>query len=172
MNDRGMTTDVVELILTDHRRFEELFRQLRSEEDHRRTRQGMLSALLVAHAVAEDGEVYPALRQHLGNDVIEHGEEEHLEGHQALLALLEVDEVGSRRWTAALDELERTIGHHLDEEETTILDATRKQVPAAQRAELGGRFLQLREDALDSDCGSLARVRKLVEAAESGQPNS
>ena len=70
---------------------------------------------------------------------------------------------------AVLDELERTIGHHLDEEETTILEATRKQVPAAQRAELGGRFLQLREDALDSDCGSLARVRKLARALEAGR---
>src|SRR4051794_32131877 len=44
-----MATDVVELILADHRRFEELFRELRDRTSDRPALLGELAELLVAH---------------------------------------------------------------------------------------------------------------------------
>ena len=55
--------DVVELILADHRWFEDTLRGLRDETSDRAALLADLSAVLVAHAKAEEAKVYPALRR-------------------------------------------------------------------------------------------------------------
>ncbi|WP_231849750.1 hemerythrin domain-containing protein [Saccharopolyspora erythraea] len=163
-HERMPVTDVVELILADHRTFERLFRELRDSLGDRAEHQRELSGLLVAHAVAEEREVYPALRRYLDDSVIEHGSEEHLDGHQALLDLLESPEVGSAHWRARLDHLEETIAHHLDEEEQAILHQATRSVPEPVRTDLGRAFVRIRERELTADCGSPDRVREPVRA--------
>lgn len=159
-----MTTDVVELILSDHRRFEDLFRELRSVGGDRRTALAELSALLVAHAEAEESEVYPVIRAsaEVDDDEIDHGAEEHEEGHQALLELLEVGEPGAAGWDAKLEALSGSITHHLDEEERTILNDARQTVTPHRRDELGQAFLRARQRFLDEDCGRVDYVRRVV----------
>ena len=92
-----MTDDVIELILADHRRFEDLFRDLRDDTNDRAKLLAELAARLVAHAEAEEAEVYSALRRYKKVDAeeVEHGAEEHAEGHQALLALMEIEDTSS-----------------------------------------------------------------------------
>ncbi|MFB9906116.1 hemerythrin domain-containing protein [Allokutzneria oryzae] len=159
-----MATDVVELILADHRRFEELFRALRDRTSDRGALLGELSALLVAHAEAEESEVYPALRRFkkVDDDEIDHGAEEHAEGHQALLSLLEVRDTASQEWEDKLEDLVKALSHHVDEEERTILNDARDTVPDQRRAELGKAFTKARGDRLNADCGSITHVRTLV----------
>ncbi|MFC6092750.1 hemerythrin domain-containing protein [Saccharothrix lopnurensis] len=159
-----MATDVVELILEDHRRFEELFRQLRDRNSDRTALLGELAALLVAHAEAEESEVYPALKRYkeVDNDEVDHGAEEHAEGHQALLALMEVTDTESEDWESKLEELVEALNHHVDEEERTILNDAREQVEDARRAELGKLFLEIRQDHLDDDCGDISYVRRIA----------
>lgn len=161
-----MSGDVVELILADHRRFEDLFRELRSSEGERRQALADLSALLVAHAEAEEAEVYPVLRQQtrVDEEEVEHGAEEHAEGHRALLALWDAGEPGSEDWDDKLEELSESITHHLDEEERTILNDARETVGDAQRAELGEAFTRARKEKLDADCGRPDYVRSLVDS--------
>ncbi|NUT93417.1 MAG: hemerythrin domain-containing protein [Saccharothrix sp.] len=161
-----MATDVVDLILDDHRRFEELFRQLRDRESDRPTLLGELAALLVAHAEAEESEVYPALKRYkrVDDEEVDHGAEEHAEGHQALLALMEVADTSSEEWESKLEELVEALNHHVDEEERTILNDARSEVPDDRRAELGQAFLDVRQDRLDDDCGDLEYVRKIAKA--------
>ncbi len=158
------THDVVELILEDHRRMEELFRQMRSVEADRAQALKEFSDLLIAHALAEENEVYPALKRYrnIDNEEVEHGEEEHEEGNEALLALLEVDEVGSDEWDEKLEELVEAITHHADEEERTILNGARENVAMKRREELGAAFLKERANQLGSGCGSIENVRAIV----------
>ena len=59
---RPVAGDVVELILDDHRRFETLLRQLRDASSDRDAVRRALAALHVAHAEAEERQVYPTLR--------------------------------------------------------------------------------------------------------------
>ncbi|WP_030761690.1 hemerythrin domain-containing protein [Streptomyces sp. NRRL F-2664] len=164
MAGEGKGQDVVEAILEDHRTMEELFRRMRSVEADREAARDQFSALLIAHGEAEEAEVYGALKRFRGvdDDEVEHGEEEHAEGNEALLKLLEVDEVGSDEWDERLEDLVQAVSHHLDEEERTILNGTRENVPAERRAELGAAFLAERERQLASDCGSIENVRKIV----------
>ncbi len=163
-----MSNDVIELILSDHRRFEDLFRGLRDRNSDRSGLLGELSDVLVAHANAEEKEVYPALRRFrkVDDEEVEHGAEEHAEGHQALLALLEVDDTESQDWEDQLEELVETINHHVDEEERTILNEAREAVSDGRRAELGEAFAAARAGELDDHPGRLDRVRELVSRTE------
>lgn len=159
-----MSEDVIELILADHRRFEDLLRTLRSSEADRSSALGEIAALLVAHAEAEEKEVYPVLRTLSSEDAedVDHGAEEHAEGHEALLALMECDEPGSEQWDSRLEELSESLTHHLDEEERTVLNDARSEVDAQRRAELGRAFTAKRRELIDSGCGRIENVRDLV----------
>ncbi|MEU5334023.1 hemerythrin domain-containing protein [Streptomyces asoensis] len=158
------TRDVVELILRDHRRMEDLFRLMRSVEADRAQALREFADLLIAHAHAEEAKVYPALKRYkkIDDDEVEHGEEEHEEGNKALLALLEVDEVGSDEWDSKLEDLVEAVTHHADEEERTILNGAREYVAMERREELGDEFLAERERQLGTDCGSVENVRRIV----------
>ncbi|WP_030692116.1 hemerythrin domain-containing protein [Streptomyces globisporus] len=156
--------DVVAVILKDHRTMEDLFRKMRSVEADRAAALKEFAALLIAHGEAEEAEVYGALKRYKGvdNEEVEHGEEEHAEGNEALLKLLEVEDVGSEEWDARLEELVEAVSHHVDEEERTILNGARESVSDERRAELGRAFQEERAKQLASDCGSLENVRKIV----------
>ncbi|WP_250402839.1 hemerythrin domain-containing protein [Streptomyces cellostaticus] len=158
------TRDVVELILQDHRRMEDLFRLMRSVEADRAAALREFADLLTAHALAEEAEVYPALKRYkdIDDEELEHGEHEHDDGNRALLRLLEVAEVGSEEWDSALEALVEAITHHTDEEERTILNGARENVATQRREELGVAFLQERERRLKEGSGSVENVRRIV----------
>lgn len=164
-----MKNDVVDLILADHRRFEDLLREIRNVEADRNQALAELSALLVAHAEAEEKEVYQTLR-YKADDVtgeeVEHSSEEHDEGHEALLELLEVEVMDSVEFGEAVEKLTEALSHHMDEEERTILNPAREEVSDEVREQLGKAFAEERQRQIDNDCGSIDKVRQLVE--ESG----
>ena len=127
---RPIAGDVVELILEDHRRFESLLRQLRDASSDRDLVRQAFAALHVAHAEAEEKYVYPTLRRKRAIDAEEeeHGEEEHAEGHQALLAVLELKGTDTQAFDDAIEKLAEAVNHHLTEEELTILNPAREEV--------------------------------------------
>jgi hypothetical protein len=164
---RPVSGDVVELILEDHRRFEQLLRQLRDSSSDRDAVRRVLAALHVAHAEAEEQFVYPALRRKraIGEHEADHGEEEHAEGNERLLAVLELKGTDTQSFDDAVEELATAINHHLTEEELTILNPARDDVPERVRGDLGERFATERNRQIDADCGSVDNVRRLVLAA-------
>lgn len=162
------TEDVVELILRDHRTMEDLFREMRSVDADRAAALRRLADLLIAHAEAEETEVYPALRRYRNVDEedVEHSVEEHTEGNEALLALLEAGPPGGEDWDEKLEDLVQAVTHHLDEEERSLINDTRENVAESRRAELGRAFARARRDQLASLPGRVENVRRLVEEAE------
>jgi hypothetical protein len=168
MNDvvdvhRPVSGDVIELILADHQLFEVLLRKVRDSSFDRAAALSALSAVLVAHAEAEEKFVYPKLRKRsaVGEHEAEHGEEEHAEGHEALLKVLELDGTDTEEFDDAVEELSATLYHHVVEEELTILNPAR-EVDTPTRAELGEAFATERNRQIDDDCGAVANVRALV----------
>ncbi|MYR42746.1 hemerythrin domain-containing protein [Streptomyces sp. SID5910] len=156
--------DVVELILRDHRRMEDLFRTLRNVQADRAAALAEFANLLIAHASAEEDKVYPALRRYknVDDDDVDHSVHEHEEGNEALLALLEVEDTASQEWEDKLEELVTAVNHHADEEERTLINDARENVADERRAELGKAFQEARARYLDAGCGSVENVRKLV----------
>jgi hemerythrin superfamily protein len=165
---RPVAGDVVELILEDHRRFETLLRQLRDSSSDRDAVRRAFSALHVAHAEAEEKHVYPNLRKKraISADEEEHGEEEHAEGHEALLAVLELKGTDTQAFDDAVEELAKKVNHHLTEEELTILNPAREEVSEPAKADLGLAFATERNAQLDADCGRIENVRAIVARAE------
>jgi hemerythrin-like domain-containing protein len=159
--------DVVEIILADHRWFEEALRELRDVQSDRSAVLADLATVLIAHAEAEESKVYPQLRKKDAIDAeeVEHSEDEHDEGNAALLALMEVEDTGSEDFSAKLHELSEALSHHLDEEERDVLNPARTDVSEEVRRQLGDAFAEERARLIDSGCGDIANVRKLVEAA-------
>jgi hemerythrin superfamily protein len=161
---RPVAGDVVDLILADHQLFEVLLRKLRDASSDRAVVRDALSTVLVAHAEAEEKYVYPKLRQRsaVGEHEAEHGEEEHAEGHEALLKVLELAGTDTKAFDDAVEELSATINHHLVEEELTILNPAREELGARARADLGTEFARERNRQIDDNCGALTNVRALV----------
>ena len=165
---RPTSGDVIDLILDDHRRFEALLRDLRDSSSDRDAVRKAFAALHVAHAEAEEHEVYPTLRKKdaISEHQAEHGEEEHAEGHEALLKVLEADDLEGEDFDELVEELATAVNHHLTEEELTILNPAREEVAAQVRERLGVAFATARNAQLDDDCGRVENVRSIVEEAE------
>jgi hemerythrin superfamily protein len=166
---RPVQGDVVDLILDDHRRFETLLRDLRDSSSDRHAVRRAFAALHVAHAEAEEKYVYPKLRRKraVGEHEAEHGQEEHAEGHAALLKVLELKGTDTQAFDDAVEELARVVNHHLTEEELTILNPARDEVGPEVRAQLGDEFATERNRQLDDNCGTLTNVRRIVSDARS-----
>ena len=165
---RPTSGDVIDLILDDHRRFEELLRQMRSSASDRDAVRQAFAALHVAHAEAEERRVYPGLRRQraVSAEEAEHGEHEHAEGNEALLAVLECAGTDTAKFDDAVEVLSRVVSHHLTEEELTILNPARDDVGEKARHDLGTAFVDERNAQIDDDCGRLANVRRLVAEAK------
>jgi hypothetical protein len=164
---RPISGDVIDLILDDHRLFESLLRDLRDNSLDRDAVRQAFATLHVAHAEAEEKHVYPKLRRKdaIGEHEAEHGQEEHAEGHEALLAVLELKGTDTQGFDDAVEKLAAAVNHHLTEEELTILNPAREEVGPQVRAELGEQFARERNAQVDAGCGSVDNVRRIVEAA-------
>jgi hemerythrin superfamily protein len=164
---RPTSGDVVDLILEDHRLFEDLLRECRRVDRDRAASRRTLAELLVAHAEAEEQHVYPRLRRRdaISEHEAEHGEEEHADITEALLEFLEAKGTDTQKYDDTLERLSSVVAHHAVEEELTILNPARTDVSADARAELGRMFAVTRNRLLDAGCASPAQVRSLLEQA-------
>lgn len=166
---RPESGDIIDLITDDHRRFEHLLAQLRLGTADRDAVRRAFANVLIAHGEAEEDLVYPVLRQQAG-DVdahdVEHGKEEHAEGNEALLAVLELKGTDTQAFTDAVEELSNLIAHHIAEEELSILEPARTEVSDKVRWDLGEKWSRRRNELIDEGCGAVENVRRIVEAAK------
>ncbi|MBM6404786.1 hemerythrin domain-containing protein [Phycicoccus sp. CSK15P-2] len=165
---RPVSGDVIELILDDHRRFEDLLRECRRTDTDRAAARHALAEILVAHATAEEEKVYPTLRQKaedIGEHEAEHGEEEHAEITEALLAFLRAKGTDTDTYDEALEDLATVVNHHSNEEEQTILNPAREEVSVETRERLGVDWLTRRNALLEQGCASEGQVKALLDTA-------
>jgi len=164
---RPSSGDVVDLIVADHRLLEDLLRDLRDATADRAAARTALAELLIAHGESEEEHVYPTLKRKraITEHEKEHGEEEHAEGNEALLALLECKGTDTQKFDDAVEELATALNHHIGEEEQTILNPARTEVSQDVRQDLGRTWVRARNGMLDEGCASVDQVRTIVERA-------
>ncbi|MFC5728655.1 MULTISPECIES: hemerythrin domain-containing protein [Nocardioides] len=166
---RPSSGDVIDLITEDHRRFEKLLAQLRDGTADRDAVRRAFAHVLIAHGEAEEELVYPVLARRsddVGGDEVEHGREEHAEGNEALLAVLELKGTDTQAFADAVEHLSNLVAHHIAEEELTILKPARQEVPENVRFELGEKWSARRNELISQNCGTEANVRRIVNAAQ------
>ena len=134
-----MASDAVTLIMNDHRVMEQLFDRLRAGAGDRQLLLDEIAARLTAHSHAEELQVYPSLPAGEAH----HGADEH---HEAERMLHDLQRMGpdDEGFPDRLAEFIATVGHHVEEEETTILPALRDAVGPARLIEMGAAFEQVR----------------------------
>jgi hemerythrin superfamily protein len=162
-----MRTDVVELIMKDHRELERIFDELMSNPDKRAGLLPVMTTLLTAHSRAEEAEVYPAAREAGGEEEVKHSQEEHLEADQLAAALAETDPM-SEEFPQALQKLVDAVKHHVEEEESTVLPGMRERLSEDRLAELGEAFLSSRTEHLGDQPGDLSKTELQQQAANAG----
>jgi len=136
-----MTTDLIDVIVSDHRELERCFQQLEGGElgpDQRRDLVDHLIAEITRHSVAEEMYLYPAAREVLsdGDRLADHEIEEHAEVERVMKELDGVppDDPAFENLVAGMI---GDVRHHLAEEEENLLPRMREMCTAEQLADLG-----------------------------------
>jgi hemerythrin superfamily protein len=163
-----MVSNVVDLIMQDHREVERLFEELKNDPAKRPTLLPSLMALLIAHSRAEEAEVYPAARDEAGGaEEVEHSQQEHLAAEQLLERLAQADPA-STDFDSTLQELVDAITHHVQEEEETVLPGMQQNLPSERLDELGRAFLAIRQQHLGAEPGEKTKEEMLQQANIAG----
>jgi hemerythrin superfamily protein len=151
-----MASDVVTLIKNDHRLMERLFARLKTGDGDRRALVAEVAARLVAHARAEEAEVYPALAKVAGEeDEAEHGTHEHHEAEHKLRKIRNL--IDSPHFDQALEEFIAAVDHHVQEEESEVLPALEKSADKKTLDRLGAAFERARRGELSTNGYEQAR---------------
>lgn len=160
-------SDVVDLIMEDHREVERLFEILKNQPDQRLNTLPVMTALLVAHSRAEEAEVYPVAQQEIASELVEHSQEEHIVVEQ-LLERLKSTEVESTKFDTLLHQVVDAVNHHVTEEESSVLPAMREQLDERRRDELGRAFAKARAEHLGEMPGESTKDELVQQAKNVG----
>ncbi len=143
-----MRTNVVDLIIQDHRDIQALFVRLRRGEGDRLLLFQQMAALLTAHSRAEEAEVYPQIARATTAEEVTHARQEHAEADELLARLKKMDP-DSSEFDDGLTRLMQTVEEHIREEESVTLPALRERSDREQLVRLGEAFLRRRGAELE-----------------------
>lgn len=134
------TTDVVDILTTDHHEVLDYVRQIRStqEPEQRRDMADTVIAELMRHSVAEEMYVYPAMKEHLpnGEQEVQHDTEEH-QKLEEVMKKLESADTADGQFLQVLSELEALLKDHISDEENDQFPQLRQAIPQEQLVEMG-----------------------------------
>jgi hemerythrin-like domain-containing protein len=142
--------DPIELLMTDHRRFEDLLKQGEdSTERARKGRRQLLQALvseLTVHEAIEEQVLYPALEPYpeARKTALEGYEEHHVA--DGILNELKQLATNDEKWAAKFKVLKENITHHIEEEERMLFPAARGVIEREELLALGARMRALRSE--------------------------
>jgi hypothetical protein len=144
----------ISILMKDHDAVKELFDRFEKSESAAEKEKIIAEALteLKIHAVIEEEIFYPAVRKHVGKDLMNEADEEH---HVArvLVAELDRDGRGNDHRDAKFTVLAENVRHHIKEEENEMLPKA-KAVDMDFEA-LGQQMMerkkQLKQDGIPSD---------------------
>ena len=138
--------DVIDILVQDHREVEEMFQELeglrgRTGEGDRARRKELVDKAtieLVRHAVAEETQVYPAVKQKVSDDEAERAKREHAEAEKTMKALERLDPEDAG-FDDELATLMREIREHVAEEEGVMFAHMRQVLSPEELQKLGSR---------------------------------
>jgi hemerythrin superfamily protein len=147
---RDTTTDILDLLESQHKEVDELFGRLESRAGDRRAVFIELADKLAAHAAAEEKLFYPAVMSKDTEDLLHESVEEHLSVKRVLADLLEMD-LDDVAFEARLAVLKEQVAHHAHrEEEDKLFPKVRSAMTRDERAALGNEFLVMFEELMQS----------------------
>ncbi len=136
-------SDLIEVLVHDHREVQQMFAELESGPDPKRRRELVDNVILelVRHSVAEEMYLYPATRKALpdGDEIADHEIDEHASAERIMKQLDGMDP-GDPRFEPLVRDLITDVRHHIDEEEGELFPRLAQAVDAETRAGLGRKI--------------------------------
>jgi len=126
--------DAIQLLMTDHREVEALFKKFESAKDDDSAKADIVAQIceaLSVHAEIEEEIFYPAVRDALNEkgedmeDMVDEAEVEH-ESIKSLVEWLEDAEPDDEHYDAKVKVLTEYVKHHVKEEENELFPAVKK----------------------------------------------
>lgn len=153
VSNSDMESDIIKLILEDHKPLKKLIKKLKdweSELVERKQAFEEFSLLLTTHANAEKEALYKVLERN--EDLAKEGYEGEVE-HSLAVQTLEaaMDDETEETWSAKVKVLAELVEHHIEEEESEMLPEFRKQSSPEERARIGAKYLVLKKKNQHSD---------------------
>jgi len=140
-----LRNDLMDLIITDHRKVDKLFQDYKKATDINQKRQIALMVCkeLALHAGKEEMVVYPVLQKRVNAQMTSHAVEEH-QGVKILCQKLEATHIqhSERVHDQLMQQIEQEVTHHVKEEEEQILPALAKALSYEERHTLGTQFVK------------------------------
>ncbi len=156
----------ITILLTDHDRVKDLFDDFDKATSTAQKEKIIAAALteLKIHAVIEEEIFYPAIRKHVGTDLMNEADEEH---HVARVLIAELDRDGRENdhRDAKFTVLSESVRHHIKDEENEVLPKA-KELSIDFEA-LGRQMLQ-RKASLTNDGIPADEEHAMVAAARRG----
>ncbi|MFD0775545.1 hemerythrin domain-containing protein [Streptomonospora algeriensis] len=145
------STDLIDVIVSDHRAVEGVFSQLEQGAGDPAQRKGMVDHViteLVRHSVAEEQYLYPAARRSLpdGDRIADHEIEEHAEAERVMKELSGL-QPEDPRFEELLSTLMSDIRHHVEDEENDLLPRLRESCGKKELEQLGSKIVEAKEAA-------------------------
>jgi hemerythrin-like domain-containing protein len=145
--------DIFSLIMEDHKKVAQLFKQLRETKGSLESREQLFAQLkedLEVHRHTEEQVFYPALQE---NDVTHDMALDALDDHRLVAELLEELAISPKQgeeWDEKLLTLEEHVEEHVEEEEDEIFETARQLFSAGQGRELGERWQTAKQEYMAS----------------------
>jgi hemerythrin superfamily protein len=148
--NQGITTDVLELLASQHREVDELLDKLAQGSGDRRALFVELADKLAAHAAAEEKVFYPAVMSEQTSELLHESVEEHLAVKRVLADLITMD-IDDDEFDAKLSVLQEQVSHHAhEEEEDKLFPMLRTAMSADELAAIGNEYLVAFETLMQS----------------------
>jgi len=159
-------THAIAIILNDHDKVKDLFDRFENAESVAEKEKIITKATteLKIHAVIEEEIFYPAVRRHVGTDIMNEADEEH---HVARMLVAELDVIGREddHRNAKFEVLAESVRHHIKEEEGEML-------PKAKELDLDfealGRQILARKKELQQDGVPADAEHAMVQQGQQG----
>jgi hemerythrin superfamily protein len=132
--------DVTELLQQDHRTVEGLFSQYKSTQDDAIVEQ--ICQELERHAAVDEAIVYPRLAE-IDPELEQHAEEEHATAKQLIAQIRSLPADAAR----LVEQLQRSVQHHVEEEESKAFPALRQRL-GAELDDLGKAVEQRKQELM------------------------
>lgn len=150
----AQSPDVIDILTHDHREVEQMFAELESlmgsdsaqARDRCKDLTEQVTIELVRHSVAEEAEVYPAVKKKVSETEAEQAKHEHAEAEETMKRLERLDPADPR-FEGELMTLMQEIRTHVTEEEQVIFPHMRNIFTPAELVELGQRVERIKRIA-------------------------
>lgn len=141
---------IYEVLTKDHDKLKELLNELvmldQSGEERRHALVQQIRDEMVPHSRAEESIFYNSLRAiDSAKDVVMHGYSEHMEAETFLRTLQAADKI-DMGWKETAKKLQKTVLHHIEEEETKIFNVARHLFTDEEAVMMAEAFEQLKPE--------------------------